>query len=77
MISQNQIKPDAPVVCSNGGQFATVDHMEGNDTIKLKKDETGTHHYIPLAWVSSVDSEVHVNRPGDEAMKEWTTRPVH
>ena len=35
MINASQIKPHAPVVCSNNGQFAVVDHMEGADTIKL------------------------------------------
>ena len=69
----NQIVPNAPVVCSNNGQFATVDHMEGEDIIKLKKDKQGQHHFIPLSWVSLVDDKVHVNRPGDQAMREWST----
>jgi len=63
-----------PVVCSQDGQFATVDHMEGTNTIKLKKDETGQHHYIPLTWVSSIENgKVKVDRPGDQAMQEWST----
>ena len=33
----NQIQPDMPVVCSEDGQFAEVDHMEGEDMIKIKK----------------------------------------
>ena len=53
MINTDQIKPDMPVVCSQDGQFATVDHMEGPDTIKLTKDKTGQHHYIPVSWVTS------------------------
>ncbi len=73
MISGNQINPDAPVVCSKNGQFATVDHMEGSDTIKLKKDKNGQHHFIPLSWVTKVDDKVHIGRPGDQAMKEWST----
>jgi hypothetical protein len=75
MINHSQIKPDAPVVCSRDGQFATVDHMEGPDVIKLKRDKNGQHHYIPLSWVSSVDDKVHVDRPGDQAMREWSTSP--
>lgn len=43
------VKPDMPVVCSNDGQFAVVDHLEGKDTIKLKKDGTGRHHSSPRA----------------------------
>ncbi len=73
MITGNQINPDAPVVCSKNGQFATVDHMEGSDTIKLKKDKHGQHHFIPLSWVTKVDDKVHIGRPGEKAMKEWST----
>lgn len=75
MISQNQIKPNTPVVCSNDGQFGMVDHMEGA-CIKLKKDKSGQHHFIPLSWVTSVDDKVHVDRPGDQAMREWSTKPM-
>ncbi|MDO9214220.1 MAG: DUF2171 domain-containing protein [Methylococcales bacterium] len=74
MINIDQIKPDTPVVCSEDGQFATVDHMETTDTIKLKKDKTGQHHYIPLIWVTSTeDGKVKIDRPGDQAMEEWST----
>jgi len=70
------IRPRMPVVGSNDGQFAVVDHVEGRDLIKLAQDERGQHHYIPLAWVTSVDDKVHVDRPGDQAMREWTTIPT-
>jgi hypothetical protein len=69
------IKPHMPVVGSNNGQFAVVDHVEGPDFIKLAKDASGQHHYIPLIWVTSVDDKVHVDRPGDQAMREWNTQP--
>ena len=75
-MQSNQIQPDMPVVCSLDGQFAEVDHMEGEDMIKLKRDEEGTHHYIPLAWVASVeDGKVKIDRPGEEAMQEWSESP--
>lgn len=75
MVNSNQIKPGTPVVCSKNGQFAVVDHLEGKDTIKLNKDAAGQHHYIPLSWVTSVDDKVHVDRPGEQAMREWSTQP--
>jgi hypothetical protein len=76
MIQSNQIKPDMPVFCSEDGQFATVDHMEGTDTLKLKKDKDGQHHYIPLSWVTSTESnKVKIDRPGDQAMQEWSQTP--
>jgi hypothetical protein len=50
MIEATKIKAHMPVVCSEDGQFAIVDHMEGKSTIKLAKDSKGQHHYIPLSW---------------------------
>lgn len=76
MINAQEIKADMPVVCSNNGQFAVVDHVEGKDSIKLKKDDSGQHHFIPMKWVTVVDDKVHVDRPGDQAMKEWKTSPT-
>lgn len=75
MQSIDQIKEHMPVVCSEGGQFATVDHMDGANFIKLTKDESGNHHWIPTEWVTNVDSHVHVDRPGDQAMSEWLSAP--
>jgi hypothetical protein len=79
MINSEQIKPEMPVVCSQDGQFATVDHMEGATMIKLKKDKNGRHHYIPLSWVRSTDgNRVKIDRPGDQAMREWSSEaPMH
>ena len=76
MINAERIKPGAPVVCSKDGQFAVVDHMDGSEMIKLRKDDKGQHHWIPLAWVTNVDAKVHVDRPGDQAMREWSTSPM-
>lgn len=73
MINTQEIKPGMPVVCSKDGQFAVVDHMEGSDTIKLRKDDKGQHHFIPASWVTRVDQKVHIDRPGDQAMQEWKT----
>jgi len=76
-VNINEIKPHMPVVCSQEGQFATVDHMEGQDVIKLTKDKTGQHHYIPVSWVTSTEGgRVKVDRPGAQAMKEWSTTPT-
>lgn len=74
-VDPGQITPHAPVVCSENGQFAVVDHMEGPDTIKLAKDKSGQHHYMPLSWVTFVDDKVHVDRPGDQAMRDWSSIP--
>jgi hypothetical protein len=72
-VNTSQIREHMPVVCSNGEQFATVDHLDAGDTIKLTKDDTGQHHWIPLSWVTRVDDKVHVDRPGKQAMREWSS----
>ena len=73
MIQASEIKPHMPVVCSKGGQFAVVDHVQGTSSLKLARDEQGQHHFIPLSWVTKVDQAVHVDRPGEQAMREWAT----
>jgi hypothetical protein len=73
--AQTQIKERMPVVCSENGQFGTVDHVDGGDWIKLTKDKSGQHHWIPTSWVTRVDDQVHVDRPGREAMREWRSSP--
>lgn len=73
MVDTSQIKPHMPVVCSNDEQFATVDHLDANNSIKLTKDDNGQHHWIPADWVTRVDQHVHVDRPGQQAMREWYT----
>lgn len=75
-MNAEQIKPDMPVVCGMDAdaQFATVDHVEG-DKIKLKRDESGEHHYVPLSWAKKVVSgKVQVDRAAKDVMSAWTTR---
>lgn len=69
-MNTQSIREHMPVVCSNNKQFATVDRVEG-DQIKLTRDASGQHHYIPSSWVTSVDDKVHIDRPGEQAMREW------
>jgi len=74
MLKIGSIKPHMPVVCSEGGEFAVVDHMSSdNRTLKLAKDKSGEHHYIPVSWVTKVDDAVHIDRPGQQAMREWSS----
>ena len=76
MEMSGQIREHMPVVCSNSKQFGTVDHVEGN-FIKLTKSGSndGQHHWIPTEWVTRVDEHVHVDRPGEQAMREWLSNP--
>jgi hypothetical protein len=74
MIDTSMIKEHMPVVCSNNMQFGTVDRVEG-DSVKLTKDDQGQHHWIPTDWITRVDSQVHVDRPGEQAMRDWFASP--
>ena len=79
MVNASQIKEHVEVVGSDGKHVGTVDHVEGTDQIKLTRtdeDAGGEHHYIPLAWVSSIDGgRVRLDKPAAEAERNWRTAP--
>jgi hypothetical protein len=74
MVAAIQIKDHMQVVDSNGTEIATVDHMDGVKSIKLTKDQTGQHHWIPVEWVARVDTYVHLDRPGEHVIREWSEK---
>ncbi len=53
MIDAAEIKADMPVTTAQAEHVAVVDHLVSDDVIKLKKDDSGKHHYIPVSWVIS------------------------
>jgi hypothetical protein len=71
MSDADQIKPKMPVVCSENGQFAVVDRIQGRDRIRLERDSSGQHHSLPTSWVTRVDDKVHIDRSAARAMQEW------
>jgi len=76
MVARTSIKEHMEVIGSDGVHVGTVDHMEGQDMVKLThsdKDAGGEHHFIPLAWVDHIDSKVHLSQAGAEAKARWKT----
>lgn len=69
MVDQSQIKKHMSVVGSDGQHVGTVDGVDG-DRIKLTKNDSTDqrHHYVPLAKVARVDSEVHLNTTAAAAL---------
>jgi hypothetical protein len=48
--------------------------MESSNYVKLKQDEEGRHHYIPLTWVSAIEGDqVKIDRTDEQAMREWSS----
>lgn len=68
------IREHMEVLGSDGQHVGTVDHLEGQDRIKLTRKDAaakGEHHFIPLAWVDHVDAHVHLNKSSQDAMAQW------
>lgn len=75
-VNANDIKEHASVIASCGTQIGKVDHLEGQDSIKLTRsdDEHNEHHLIPLSWVSEIkDGNVILNKNLEETRNEWQT----
>jgi hypothetical protein len=75
-MNKDKIREHMEVLGSDGKHIGTVDHLEGEDKIKLtRKDPSagGKHHFIPLDWVDHVDDKVHLNKPSVEAIVQWQT----
>jgi hypothetical protein len=68
------IKEHMDVMASDGQKVGQVDHMEGKDKIKLTKHDApdGKHHFIPVSWVSKIDSKVHLNKAAKDVKAQWS-----
>ena len=74
MLNLSAIKPHMAVISSEGTHFAFVDHLASdNRTIKLARDASGVHHYIPVSWVTQIDQGILLDRPTSQVMLEWTS----
>lgn len=74
--NSSDIKEHAAVIASCGTEIGKVDHLEGQDSIKLTRsdDENNEHHLIPLSWVSKIkDGSVILNKNSEDARNEWKT----
>lgn len=72
MIDATEIKADMPVTTAQAEHVAVVDHLVSDDVIKLKKDDSGQHHYIPVSWVISTEGGiVKTNRTLEQITHDW------
>ncbi|MBK0004255.1 DUF2171 domain-containing protein [Erwinia sp. S43] len=75
MVNKAEIMDHAQVTDKNGIHVGVVDHLEGDDSIKLVRNEPeagGIHHIIPLSWVDRVDdNKVILKLTKPEVEKDW------
>jgi len=75
MVDKNEIRDHIEVVDNSGSHVGTVDHMQGEDQIKLTKSDPasgGMHHFIPLSWVDRVESDkVILSKNKAEVTASW------
>lgn len=68
-----QIENHMSVVGTDGTELGKVDHLEGENSIKLTRDANGNHHWIPIGWVTGVESNrVTIDRAVNHAQDEWS-----
>jgi len=68
----NDIKKHADVIASCGTKVGTVDHLEGENQLKLTRDESGQHHLIPTGWIGELkEDQVILNKNSEEVKDQW------
>ncbi len=68
----NDIKKHADVIASCGTKVGTVDHLDGENQLKLTRDESGQHHLIPTGWIGEVkEDQVILNTNSEEVKDQW------
>lgn len=72
-VEPDKLRTGMRVLDTEGVRLGVVNRIVGETTVRLKKDEKGIPHFIPLAWVTAVDESVHVDRSLVEARLQWTT----
>ena len=72
MIEIKKIRQHMKVVDSRGNPVGTVDRVDQGREIKLARADSpdGLHHYIPLAWVDTIDGSVRLNRVSADVIRD-------
>ena len=66
------VKPHMEVITTDGQTIGRVDHEEGQDRIKLTRNEAGEHRYINWDWVDRAEGgKLHLNLDGAALHEKW------
>ena len=74
MINPSQIHKRMDVVSSQNEPLGSVDHIEGS-SLKLVRDVVGQHHFVPIAWIGTIDDKIHLTRSAEEVERLWAGEP--
>lgn len=70
------LKPHMEVVSADGQLVGKVDHEDGQDRIKLTRDDAGEHRYLNWDWVERVSNgKLHLNLNKSGLHEQWKTNP--
>jgi hypothetical protein len=72
------VREQMQVFASDGQRVGIVVGVEDR-SIKLARNSPeagGEHHYIPLAWVETVQKAVYLSRPSEEVRDLWQLTPT-
>ena len=73
MVQASQIRDHMQIVGSDGQQLGSVEQVDGSSRIKFapKGAARGGDHFIPLAWVASVDGQtVRLSKSSQDIQQE-------
>lgn len=78
MADTSKIREHAEVRGNDGVHVGTVDHLDGENQIKLAKNDPasgGIHHYVSLDDVQSVDDDgaITLKYSSEDAKRMWAT----
>jgi hypothetical protein len=66
------VKPHMEVVSADGRVVGKVDHEEGQDRIKLTRDESGEHRFVNWDWVDRVsEGKLHLKLDKTSLQEKW------
>ena len=66
------VKPQMEVVTADNQTIGRVDHEEGQDRIKLTRNEAGEHRFINWDWVDRVeDGKLRLNLSRLKLQEQW------
>lgn len=68
-----QVREHQEVVGRDGVHVGTVDKVRGDDIVLTRNDPAagGAHHLIPSGWIQGVGEKVMLDKPGEQARREW------